>query len=231
MITLYGMGSPNVTKTVIMLEELQLDYAMRRVNVFASEQYDPGFDKYNPNHKVPVLIDEDGPDGRPYALFESGEILIYLAEKTGRLLETSGEARFEVLKWLMIQMAGVGPMIGQLNHFLQASPAGDSYSLPRYKNETRRLYDVLDRRLGEVSFLGGADYSIADIATYPWVKAYERYGFAWADRPHLARWYQTVDARPAVVAANEKVAPWWQADRDARANALPVDMDRFFNRL
>lgn len=230
MILLYGMGSPNVTKIAIMLEETGLPYAMRRVDVFAAEQFDGAFEKLNPNRKVPVLVDPNGPSGKPCVLFESGAILVYLAEKTGRFFEQAGPARYEILKWLMVQIASVGPMIGQLNHFLQAAPAGNDYSRQRYMNEARRLYDLLDGRLGEASFLGGDDYSIADMATHPWVNAYERYGFAWADRPHLARWWQAVGSRPAVIAANAKMAPWWEADRAARASALPEHLDRFYGR-
>lgn len=230
MITLYGMGSPNVSKVVIMLEELGLSYEFRRVNVFASEQFGPEIDALNPNHKVPVLVDEQGPDGGRHVLFESAAILIYLAEKAGRLLPSAGAMRFETFKWLMFQVAGVGPMIGQLNHFRQGAPEGNDYSIRRYTNEMYRLYDVLDRRLADNEFLAGAEYSIADISTHPWVNAYERYGLYWSDRPNLSRWWHTVSARPGVVAAAARMAPLWEADREAWANAAPADMDRFYNR-
>src|SRR5579863_9259229 len=170
MIDVYGMSSPNVVKITIMLEELGLPYRQHHVNVFAGDQHAPEFLKMSPNNKVPVILDEEGPEGAPLAVFESGAILIYLAEKSGRLLPPRGVARVTVLEWLIVQLTSVGPMFGQLVHFTRYAPAGNDYGVNRYTSEVRRLMGVLDRRLSATSWLGGAAYSIADVATWPWIR-------------------------------------------------------------
>lgn len=202
--TLYGMSSPNVHKVAIMMHELGLPYRFRYVRLTAEEQFTPQFLAMNPLGKVPVLVDEAPPSGGAQTLFESGAILIYLAEREGRFLPASGPDRTEVMKWLMLQMANVGPMFGQLTHFLRFAPEGNDYSKSRFYTFAGRIYDMLDRRLAEHAYLAGGDYSIADIATYPWVSLYhEAHGMSWDDHPHLRAWCDRLGARPAVKVADE----------------------------
>ncbi|MBV9432826.1 MAG: glutathione S-transferase N-terminal domain-containing protein, partial [Hyphomicrobiales bacterium] len=170
MITLYGMTSPNVVKIIIALEELGEPYELKTIDVFKGEQFDPDFVKLNPNAKVPVIVDSDGPGGKPYTVFESGAILLYLAEKTGKFLPTERKARYDVMQWLTVQLTGVGPMFGQLVHFVRFAPQGNDYSVSRYRTQVKRVCDVLEARLGEAAYLGGAEYSIADMATFPWAR-------------------------------------------------------------
>jgi GST-like protein len=240
MIDVYGMSSPNVVKITIMLEELQLPYRQHHVNVFAGEQHEPQFLKISPNNKVPVILDEDGAEGAPLAVFESGAILIYLAEKTGRLLPKQGAARTTVLEWLMVQLSAVGPMFGQLVHFTRYAPAGNDYSVKRYTSEVRRLFGVLEQRLAQVSYLGGAEYSVADIATWPWIRTAQGI-YPWltaaageaaalAPWPSLHSWFTRIGARAAVergVASGER---FLDRDRAAFGSADPDAFDRFFNR-
>jgi GST-like protein len=226
MIDLYALTSPNVRKVFIMLEELELPYKTIPVDVWKGENYSPEFHKINPNRKIPVIVDHDGPDGRPYTVIESGAILMYLADKTGRFLPKEAAPRYEVLQWLMVQLTGVGPMFGQLTHFKLFAPPGSDYALSRYQTEVRRLYDVLEERLGVCAYLGGPDYSIADIATYPWAANHERQGVSFADKPNLARWLSAIAARPAVARAMKKV----EALPTSRERAKADDLDRFFGR-
>src|SRR6185437_9239257 len=198
MIDLFTWTTPNGRKVSIMLEELGLAYTVHPVDISKGEQFRPEFIAINPNSKIPAIIDQDGPDGAAMPIFESGAILIYLAEKTGRLLATEKRARSEALQWLMFQMGGVGPMFGQAHHFLRAAPQPVPYGVERYTKETRRLYGVLDKRLGQESYLAHT-YSIADIATFPWVARHEWHKVDLADFPNVARWYAAVAARPAVV--------------------------------
>src|SRR5712671_1602984 len=198
MIDLYALTSPNVQKIFIALEELGLPYKMIPVDVWKGEQYKPEFLKLCPNAKIPVIVDHDGPGGRPYTVFESGAILMYLADKTGRLLPKDTAARYEVIQWLMLQMSGVGPMFGQLTHFKMFAPAGNDYSLSRYQTEVRRLYEVLEARLANSAYLGGPDYTIADVATFPWTANHKMQGIRLEDNPNLARWYNAIAARPAL---------------------------------
>ncbi len=231
MIELFGMGSPNVLKVRIMLEECGLPWRFTHVNVFGSGQFDPAFTALNPNAKVPVITDHDAANGQPYTLFESGAILLYLAEKTGKFLPKDLAGRFDTIKWLMLQMASVGPMLGQLNHFQRAAPPSAEYGLVRYRNEARRLYDLLDKRLGESEFIAGPDYSIADMAIFPWALYQPVHGFEAAERPNLGRWTALVGARPAVARAQGEYAEIQAVDRDFRAKASPADIDRFYNRV
>ncbi len=198
MIDLYTWGTPNGRKVSIMLEETGLPYRVHKVDISKNEQFEPEFVALNPNSKIPAIVDPEGPGGKPLPLFESGAILIYLAEKTGKLLPTDPAARYTVLQWLMFQMGGVGPMFGQVHHFLRAAPEPVPYAIERYGKETRRLYGVLDAHLGKYDYLAG-DYSIADIATFPWVARHEWHKVALGDFPKVERWYKTVSARPAVV--------------------------------
>ena len=197
MITLYTWGTPNGRKVSIMLEECGFDYAVKTVDITQGEQSAPEFIAINPNSKIPAIVDPEGPDGAPMTLFESGAILIYLAEKAGRLLPSSASGKYQALQWLMFQMGGVGPMFGQTHHFLRFAPEPLPYAIKRYSTETARLYGVLDRRLGEAEYLAG-EYSIADIATYPWVARHEWQKIDLADYPNVARWFQAIGARPAV---------------------------------
>ena len=197
MIDLYTWSTPNGRKVSIMLEETGLPYRVHKVDISKNEQFTPEFIALNPNSKIPAILDQEGPGGKPMALFESGAILIYLAEKTGKLLAKEPVARYATLQWLMFQMGGVGPMFGQVHHFLRAAPEPVPYAIERYGKETRRLYGVLDARLGKQAFLAG-EYSIADIATYPWVARHEWHKVALGDFPNVERWYRTIGARPAV---------------------------------
>jgi GST-like protein len=198
MIDLYTWSTPNGRKVSIMLEEIALQYFVHPIDISKNQQFTPDFIAINPNSKIPAIVDTDGPGGRPLAIFESGAILIYLAEKTGKLLPAAPAARIETLEWLMFQMAGVGPMFGQRHHFYRAAPEKVPYALERYTKETHRLYGVLDQRLAAHEYLAGDAYSIADIATYPWVARWEWHDLDWAKFPNVERWFKALGARPAV---------------------------------
>jgi GST-like protein len=231
MIELYGIGSPNVHKVIVALEELGLAYRLHHVDCPMGEQFTPEFTALNPNHKVPVIIDPDGPAGRPITLWESGAILIYLAEKTGRLLSPDPAARYLAIQWLMFQMGGVGPMFGQLAHFrVYAKGEEHSYSRARYATEVRRLYDVVETRLAETRYLAGDDYSIADIAAWPWMFNARRRFIDKADVPNVARWIKAVGERPAVVRSVEVMAGMAGRDLDQFAVEHPRELDRYLGR-
>lgn len=198
MIELYTWGTPNGRKVSIMLEEVGLPYNTHSVNISKDEQFAPDFLKVSPNNKIPAIVDPEGPGGKPISLFESGAILFYLAEKIGKLLPADPAARYEAMVWLMFQMAGVGPMFGQAHHFRRFAKEQVPYAIDRYTNETHRIYGVMDKRLGEVPYLAGQEYTIADVATYPWVSRWEWHGIDWANYPNLKRWFDDVGARPAV---------------------------------
>jgi GSH-dependent disulfide-bond oxidoreductase len=196
-IELYTWKTPNGRKASIALEELGLPYAVHPIDISKDEQFAPDFLRISPNNKIPAIVDPEGPDGRPLALFESGAILIYLAEKTGKLMPQAAQARYEALQWLMWQMGGFGPMLGQAHHFRRFAKEQIPYAVDRYTNETRRLYRVLDKRLNEADYLAG-EYSIADIATFPWAARHEWQGIALEEFANVKRWYDAVAARPAV---------------------------------
>ncbi|MBA4741152.1 MAG: glutathione S-transferase N-terminal domain-containing protein [Azoarcus sp.] len=198
MITLYTWSTPNGRKVSIALEELGLDYDVKSIDITKGEQHAAEFLAISPNNKIPAIVDDDGPEGRPIALFESGAILIYLAEKLGRLLPTSARERLDVLQWLMMQMGSVGPMMGQAHHFLRFAPEDVPYAKKRYSDETRRIYGVLDRRLAEHEWLAAGEYTIADIATFPWIARHEWQQVALEDFPNVKRWFDAIAARPAV---------------------------------
>ena len=197
-IEVYSWPTPNGHKVHVMLEECGLAYEAIPVNIGAGEQFRPAFLEISPNNKIPAIVDPEGPDGRPISLFESGAILVYLAAKTGRFLPAGDREKFEVLQWLMFQMGGVGPMLGQAHHFRMYAPEQVPYAINRYTNEARRLYAVIDRRLAASEWLGGAEYSIADIATFPWLRSWQNQGVVLEEYPHLKRWFDTVSGRPAV---------------------------------
>ena len=197
MIDLYTWSTPNGRKVSIMLEELALPYKAHAIDIGKGDQFQPDFVAISPNSKIPAIVDSDGPEGKPYSLFESGAILLYLADKSGRFLPEKKSERFEVIQWLMFQMGGVGPMFGQTHHFLRAAPEPVPYAIERYSKETRRLYGVLDKHLAGRQWLG-SEYSVADIATYPWVARYEWHKVDLADFPNVKRWFDSIGQRPAV---------------------------------
>ena len=198
MIDLYSWNTSNGRKVSIMLEELGLPYVFHPVDIGKGEQFDPEFLKISPNNKIPAIVDSDGPDGEPISVFESGAILIYLAEKTGSpLLPAEPGRRIQVLEWLMFQMGGIGPMFGQALHFQRYAPETVPYGIKRYAGEVDRLCRVLDQRLADRDYLA-EDYSIADVAVYPWVARWEWLELNWDRYPNLRRWYDAISARPAV---------------------------------
>lgn len=226
MIDLYALTSPNVQKIYIMLEELELPYRELFVDVWKGEQFKAEFVKLNPNAKIPVIVDYEGPGGAPFTVFESGAILLYLADKTGELMPTDKRARFETVQWLMVQLTGIGPAFGNFTHFSRFAQAGNEYSVSRYRTEMLRLYDVLERRLSVSPFLGGAEYSIADIASFPWTRGHESHGVHWDKFPNLKRWFEAIQGRAAVQRALTKVAKI----SSTRDTATKTDLDRIFGR-
>ncbi|MEY2810058.1 MAG: hypothetical protein RLZ66_1569 [Pseudomonadota bacterium] len=202
MIDVYSWATPNGHKVHIMLEEcglrLNRDWRANPVNIGQGDQFAADFLKISPNNKIPALVDPNGPDGKPISLFESGAILLYLAGKTGKFLPKSDRDKYEVLQWLMFQMGGVGPMLGQNHHFRIYAPEKIEYAINRYTNETKRLYGVMNKRLESSRFLAGKQYSIADMAVFPWLRNWQNQGIDWADYPHLKAWFDAIAARPAV---------------------------------
>lgn len=199
MIDLYTWGTPNGRKVSIMLEECGLPYRVHPINIGKNDQFTPEFIALNPNSKIPAILDSEGPDGKPISMFESGAILLYLAGKTGKFLPASVRGKYDALQWLMFQMGGVGPMIGQAHHFLRAAPEKVPYGIERYSKETRRLYGVLDRHLAKTPYLAAGEYGVADMATYPWIARHEWHQVELAEFPNVKRWYDIIGARPAVV--------------------------------
>jgi GSH-dependent disulfide-bond oxidoreductase len=197
MIDLYTWGTPNGRKVSIMLEECALPYRVHAVDIGKGQQSLPGFVAINPNSKIPAIVDSDGPGGTPFNLFESGAILLYLAKKAGRFFPLDERRQFEALQWLMFQMGGVGPMFGQAHHFLRSAPEPVPYAIERYTKESRRLYGVLDGHLRDHEYLAD-EYSVADIATYPWVARHGWHKVDLADFPAVKRWFDAIAARPAV---------------------------------
>ena len=220
MLEVWSWPTPNGHKVHIALAELGLPYKLVPVNIGKGEQFRPEFLAITPNHRIPAIVDPDGPGGKPLTLFESGAILIYLAEKTGKLIPADQAARYTCLQWLMFQMGGVGPMFGQHGHFHHYAPEKVPYAMNRYANEVRRLYGVLEKRLAEAPYLAGEEYSIADIATWPWLRFPERRAIDMADFPAVKRWFDTIAARPAVqqgievLAENQRQGTMTDAERE-----------------
>lgn len=205
MIDLYYWTTPNGHKITMFLEEVEIPYTIIPVNIGTGDQFKPDFLKIAPNNRIPAIVDRTPADGgEPISMFESGAILLYLAEKTGKLIPIDIRDRAETLQWLFWQMGGLGPMAGQNHHFSQYAPEKIPYAIDRYVNETGRLYAVLNKRLSDRTFLAGNHYSIADIAAYPWIVPYERQGQKLEDFPHLQRWFEAIKARPATIRAYEK---------------------------
>ena len=198
MIDIYSWPTPNGHKVQIMLEETGLEYRAHAVNIGAGEQFKADFLAISPNNKIPAIVDSDGPGGQPFSLFESGAILIYLAEKTGQLMPDDPTGRYTVLQWLMFQIGSIGPMLGQAHHFRIYAPEPIDYAIQRYTKEAQRLYGVLNKRLGQTLYLAGHDYSIADIAVFPWIRSWKNQGINLDDFPHVKRWLATIAERPAV---------------------------------
>ena len=198
MIDLYTWPTPNGHKIHIMLEECGLPYRVHPVNISANEQFKPEFLAISPNNKIPAMVDNEGLDGKPMSVFESGAMLLYLAGKTGRFLGKTDRARYETLQWLMFQMGGLGPMLGQAHHFRFYAPEKVPYAIERYTQEAKRLYGVLDKRLSQSRYLAGRDYTIADMAVFPWLRTWERQGVQMSDYPAVQKWFDAIAARPAV---------------------------------
>jgi len=221
MIDVYSWPTPNGHKVHIMLEECGLPYAVHAVDIGAGEQFKPEFLAISPNNKIPAIVDPDGPDGRPISLFESGAILLYLAGKTGRFLPADVRGRYVALQWLMFQMGGLGPMLGQAHHFRIYAKEKIEYAINRYTNEAKRLYGVMDKRLADAPYFAG-DYGIADMAIYPWTRSHANHGVELAEYPNVKRWFEAVSARPAVQRGVQVLAdrrkPVAQLDDKARQN-------------
>ncbi len=214
MITLHAWPTPNAHKISIMLEECGLDYEVVPVDITAGDQFSPEFLKVTPNNRMPAIMDSDGPDGEPVSVFESGAILIYLAEKTGKFLPGSGAARVRTLEWLMFQMANLGPVAGHAQHFRDAAPERVPYAIDRFTDEAGRLYGVMNRRLGEAPYLAGEDYSIADMACWPWVRLHRWHGQPWEPFPNVKRWFDEISARDAVQAGMKLLAEYRAKPKD-----------------
>lgn len=198
MIDLYSWPTPNGHKIHIMLEECGLPYRVHAVDIGAGDQFQADFLAISPNNKIPALVDSEGPDGQPISLFESGAILLYLAGKTGQFLGETTREKYQTMQWLMFQMGGFGPMLGQAHHFRIYAPEKIDYAYERYTNEAKRLYGVLDKQLAQHTYLAGEFYSIADIACFPWARSAANQGIDWADFPHAKRWFDEIATRPAV---------------------------------
>ncbi|RQH08613.1 glutathione binding-like protein [Paraburkholderia dinghuensis] len=223
MIDVYSWATPNGHKVHIMLEETGLEYRVHPVNIGAGDQFTPEFLAISPNNKIPAIVDSEGPrraDGEPFSLFESGAILIYLAAKTGKFMPEDLAARYDVLQWVMFQMGGLGPMLGQAHHFRIYAPEKIEYAVNRYTNEARRLYNVMDKQLGKTEYLAGDDYTIADIAAFPWTRSWQNQGIDLDSVPNVKRWHETIAARPAVKRGVEVLASARQALQDDKAREI-----------
>jgi len=202
-IDVYSWATPNGHKVHIMMEEcgyrLGVDWFAHPIDIGAGDQFKPAFLKISPNNKIPALVDPQGPDGKPISVFESGAILVYLASKTGLFMPRSDRDKFNVLQWLMFQMGGFGPMLGQTHHFRIYAPEKIQYAIDRYTNETRRLYGVIDKQLAKTAYIAGKQYTIADIAIFPWTRSWKNQGLTLEEFPHVLRWHEEIAARPAVM--------------------------------
>ncbi|HEY0847618.1 MAG TPA: glutathione binding-like protein [Noviherbaspirillum sp.] len=220
MIDVYSAATPNGHKVHIMLEECGLPYRVHHVNISQGDQFKPEFLAISPNNKIPAIVDADGPDGKPIALFESGAILVYLASKAGKFLGNTDREKFTTLQWLMFQMGGVGPMLGQAHHFRIYAPEKIEYGINRYTNEAKRLYGVIDKQLSKNAYLAGDEYTIADIATFPWLRSWKNQGIDWADYPHAKRWFDEISERPAVKRGVDVLTNQRPAEMDAKAKEI-----------
>jgi len=231
MIDLYAMYSPNAVRIFMALEEFGLPYQVKPVDVFSGQQFDPEFRKLNPIAKVPVIVDHDGPGDKPYTVFESAAILLYLTDKTGKLLPADKAAHFEAVQWLIQGVTALGPMCGQYFHFLRFAPAGNEYAVSRYRTQVHRAFDVAEERLGQVPYLGGSDFSIADIAWLPWARFLPAMlGAAGAEKfPKVTEWAARLSARPAIVKALAAVDAM-SSQLTQLDQATPEVLDKIFGR-
>jgi len=227
MIEVYSWATPNGHKVHIMLEECALPYHATPVDIGAGDQFRPEFLAISPNNKIPAITDPDGPDGKPISLFESGAILLYLAGKTGRFLPPDARGRYGVLQWLMFQMGSVGPMLGQAHHFRIYAPEKIGYAIDRYTNEARRLYRVMNDRLAKSRYIAGDEYSIADIAIFPWLRSWKNQGIDWSEFPHLKGWFDEIAARPAVMRGVEVLADRRRPLVDDKARAVLFGAEQY----
>jgi len=220
MIEVYSWATPNGHKVHIMLEECALPYRVIPVDIGTGAQFDTKFLTISPNNKIPAIIDPQGPDAAPISLFESGAILLYLAGKTGKLLPADTRGKYEVLQWLMFQMGSVGPMLGQAHHFRIYAPEKIAYAIERYTNEAKRLYGVINKRLASSRYIGGKDYSIADIAVFPWLRSWKNQGVELKDYPHLKGWFDEIASRPAVQRGVEVLTQQRKPQMDDKAREM-----------
>jgi GST-like protein len=234
MIDVYSWATPNGHKVHIMLEEcglrLNRDWRAIPVNIGTGDQFAPEFLRISPNNKIPALVDPHGPDGKPISVFESGAILVYLAAKTGKFMPRSDRAKFEVLQWLMFQMGGVGPMLGQNHHFRLYAPEKIDYAINRYTNEAKRLYGVMDKQVSKTKFIAGNTYTIADMAIFPWLRNWQNQGIDWAEYPHLKHWFDTIAARPAVQRGVQVLADLRKPITDDKAREMLFGKQQFVRR-
>jgi GST-like protein len=234
MIDVYSWATPNGHKVHIMLEEcglrLNRDWRAIPVNIGTGDQFAPEFLRISPNNKIPALVDPHGPDRKPISVFESGAILVYLAAKTGKFMPRSDRAKFEVLQWLMFQMGGVGPMLGQNHHFRLYAPEKIDYAINRYTNEAKRLYGVMDKQVSKTKFIAGNTYTIADMAIFPWLRNWQNQGIDWAEYPHLKHWFDTIAARPAVQRGVQVLADLRKPITDDKAREMLFGKQQFVRR-
>jgi GSH-dependent disulfide-bond oxidoreductase len=227
MIEVYSWATPNGHKVHIMLEECGLPYRVHGVDIGAGDQFAPEFLKISPNNKIPAIVDPDGPGGKPISLFESGAILLYLAGKTGRFLPEDVHAKYQTLQWLMFQMGGVGPMLGQAHHFRIYAPDKIGYAIDRYTNEAKRLYGVMDRQLARSKYIAGPQYTIADMAIFPWLRSWKNQGIDWNDYPHLKGWFDEIAARPAVERAVQVLSDRRKPLMDDKARTMLFGSEQY----
>jgi GST-like protein len=220
MIEVYSWATPNGHKVHVMLEECGLDYRAIPIDIGSGAQFAREFLAISPNNKIPAIVDPDGPDGQPISLFESGAILLYLAAKTGKFLPTDLRGRYRTLEWLMFQMGSIGPMLGQTHHFRLYAPEKIPYAIDRYSNEAKRLYGVLDTRLKASEYVAADEYTIADIAIFPWLRSWQNQGIDWSDFPHAKAWFDRIAARPAVQRGVEVLAGLRKPLRDDKAREV-----------
>lgn len=230
MIDLYTWPTPNGHKIHILLEECGLPYTVHPVDIGAGEQFDADFLALSPNNKIPVIVDQDGPDGKPITVFESGAILVYLAARTGKFLPAAVREKYDVLQWLMFQMGSIGPMLGQAHHFRQYAPRRIAYAVDRYSNEARRLYGVLERRLGQGDWLAAGEYTIADMATWPWIRSHQSQGITLDEFPQVQRWYDRIAARTPVQRALAVLAERRASRLDERAREVLFGVTQYERR-
>ena len=220
MIDVYSWATPNGHKIHIMLEECKLSYRAHPVDIGKGDQFTPEFLAISPNNKIPAMTDTDGPDGKPISLFESGAMLVYLAGKTGKFLGKTDRERYNTLQWLMFQMGGIGPMLGQCHHFRNYAPEKIEYAINRYTNEAKRLYGVLDRQLAKTPYVAGKNYTIADIAIWPWMRNWKGQGVELDAVPNVKRWFADIEARPAVQRGVKVLADLRQPTMDEKAKEI-----------